>query len=179
MALGRVIALVAGLLPCVAIAQDAALPASNVTPTTYNQALPDTGARVMFSGAGPSFMDELYLRDMAGIFDRDTSIPHPSETDVLILVSDSWVHARGMYLASPLPVLADEMPTAEQDHLNLFVAATRLDAPNWRVMQVLTFVRTLNGSPMDERCMARMVVDYIYRGEEQGFNVALCSREIE
>ncbi|GAB5449476.1 hypothetical protein [Gymnodinialimonas sp.] len=169
------IVLSAGILPGAGKAQNVP-PEREIVADTYIQAFPDTGARVAVFEAGQGFREELFAQDTAQIFDRlQPGQPPLAQADIIVARVSSWTHAAEVYDGTPLQELADEVRTLPADD-PVYVQ----EAEIFGGLEVLTFtfLNEAGGETVHARCMARLVVDALYTGQETAFDLPTCSRDL-
>ncbi len=166
----------AGLVPCALFAQ-AIEPPTEVLSDTFTRAFPATGARIAVFEAGQGFREELFERDVAGVFDTlMPGQPPITAADIIIARVDDWAEAADVFENTPLQPLAEiagGLPAEQPTLIQQMQILGQID--------VLTFtvLNEANGEVVHARCMARLVIDTLYSGAETGFDLATCSREMQ
>lgn len=164
-----------GLLPGAASAQSA-WPAEDVVADTYVRTFPETGARIAVFEAGAGFREELFARDTAGVFDAlMPGQPPLSQADVILARVDDWPEAAAVYQDTPLhslSVIAHDMV----GHETVLIEQSQI----FGSIDVVTFtvLNEADGEVVHARCMARLVIDTLYAGDQTAFDLAACSREL-
>jgi hypothetical protein len=165
-----------------AISQEGAMPATEVTPDDWVQALNGERIRTLYDGIGNDFLFELQDRDVGNLFSY--GLPPPNRTledsDLVVVVKDDWATAvtfwRGVGVqplvdgVSPYVGLGDGAPN---------LVMTQLTSPQGQSIRVYTFVRSILGEVQQERCMARLVINETYLGPDYSdFNAFTCSQAL-
>ncbi len=170
------VALLFGIGLASASLAEGVMPTNEVAADTYISAFPDTGARIAVFEAGQGFREELFERDVAGVFDTlMPGQPPITAADIIIARVDTWAEASEVFAGTPLQPLAGIASGLAADQPTL-IQQTQL----FGQLDVLTFtvLNEANGEIVHARCMARLVIDTLYSGEETDFDLAACSREM-
>ncbi|MEX3017751.1 hypothetical protein [Gymnodinialimonas hymeniacidonis] len=163
-------------LPGLAAAQSV-LPAEEVVADTYIQAFPETGARIAVFEAGQGFREELFERDVAGVFDTlMPGQPPITQADIIIARVDDWAEAAAVFADTPLHLLSETARNLPADQ-TVYLQETQM----FGQIDVLTFtvLNESDGQVVHARCMARLVIDTLYTGADADFDLIACSREME
>ena len=160
-----------------ALAQEAALPPETVTlPNPFVEQLSGP-IMVVAEGLEDAFFIELAERDVADLF---FSLPPPDDltlegADVAVLVHDDWESAVEFWQAGGLtPMVEATREAAAADTLRWFSGLTAPDGSDILVFQFLD--ADAEDTAIDPRCMARLVVEEVYNGEEfSTYNLRACS----
>ncbi|ABD56897.1 hypothetical protein [Jannaschia sp. CCS1] len=159
------------------LAQDASLPVAGVLSQHYVQAFPATGARLAMFEMGEAFRPELQAHDNAGVLNHQGQPDTLQDTDVLVTLVPTWDGAVDLFSGVFLEDVAFEISRTVEDQPTAHVVSSEVNLGHGVELLTLTFVATVNGEPQDPRCMARAVIDYIYRGQQEAvFDSPACSR---
>ncbi len=165
----------AGLISGAAAAQSADL-AEEIISDTYIRAFPEEGARIAVFEAGPGFREELFARDLAGVFDMlQPGQPPLTQADIIIARVEDWAEAAAVYADTPLHFLAEstrDLPAAQSVHIEQAQMFGSID------VLTITVLNESDGEVVHARCMARLVIDTIYTGSAADFDLVACSREL-
>jgi hypothetical protein len=165
-----------GLAPAGGTAQQI-MPSEAIVADTYTSAFPETGARIAVFDAGPGFREELFDRDLAGVFDTDRpGQPILVEADVIVARVPDWSAAIAVYDGTTLQEISDGIAAEAADTGPVYIRAAEMFG-GARVL-TFTFLSETAGTRTHARCMARMVVDVIYQGRDTAFDVVGCSSEM-
>ncbi|WP_224816253.1 hypothetical protein [Hasllibacter sp. MH4015] len=169
-------ALGAGAIPAFAVAQDAPLPATEIQSSRFTESFPETGAGLAIFGVGPDFRAEMRARDRAGVIDHSGQPAGLEQTDILVVLAESWEEASAAFASSILEPVNAAIQDAEPD---VFVVIEPVALGHGFDMLTFTFIDRVDGEAQDPRCMARAVIDYVYRGGDgTGFDSPACSRAL-
>lgn len=158
-----------GLLPGGAVAQNAELPSQVVVPSEFTHALPEGGAVIKSAGMSDAFFQELRLLDVGDLFDEDMrDVPADMVADIYLVRGSTWEQVIDDFADLGLAVIGDMLAGQEEGLAGAWVVSTPLDVGE-RVILAFGFLETFEGAAQHEICMARLIVDYVHRGELTNF----------
>lgn len=174
--------LLCGALSIPAMAQTGPMPATDVVKDDFVTQLAGSRIRILYENFGQPFLIELQDRDVGQLFSyglppADRGI---STTDMIIGIFEGWAEASDFFHGRNLSRIADEFPEAGAENAGAYVNVSGLTANDGRHVRFYTFMRTVNGVPQDERCMARLIIDDTYVGTQNGgYDSTTCSDQIQ
>ncbi|SLN77004.1 hypothetical protein ROA7023_04293 [Roseisalinus antarcticus] len=158
------------------------MPATEVIPDAWVQALNGERIHTLYDGIGNDFLFELQDRDVGNLFSY--GLPPPDRTllnaDLVVVVKEDWSAAKTFWQGVGVQPLVDGVsPYVDLGNGSPNVVMTQLTSLQGQSVRVYTFVRSILGEVQEERCMARLVVNETYLGPQYSdFNAFTCSQAL-